>query len=172
MSSPGARLVEFVSGGQGGLSTEAQQGRRELLWISASVWIAPIVSAIHGVLAESYDAGGGFLVQSSIYNVVLFAALAQARPWARKLTIALLVPLSALSLIMPLVGDPMQRGVLANLLNGVVYGVSAFVLWRSTPIRAYMESQQGTVRFPKQGNMLAPGESTPRPPVARRESRG
>ena len=154
MGGPGSRLVAFVTGRLPGLSEDAERGRREILWISASVWIAPIVGWVQG-LADFGIASLASLAPSVVVNGIVFAALVQGKPWARKLTVILLVPTAAAHFLLASTQEASPRVIAMSLFSGVVYGAAAWMLGRSPTVRAYIESQQGTFTFPSRGPRAA-----------------
>jgi hypothetical protein len=150
MPRPGSGLVAFVTGQVPGLSEDARRGRKEVLWIAASIWLPQLTNWIQGLtsgaVVEPVSAIPGLLI-----NAAIVAALARGRPWARTFSIVMLVPTAIAHAVVPFVENMSASGILLGLVNAGVYGAAALVLARSPRVRAYIESQQGRIGFPKAG---------------------
>ncbi len=145
---PGGKLVSFITGRQPGLSEEAQRGRKEVLWISASVWLPPIVSLVRSMTSAPGSEIAQSLLPSAVVNGLLFFSLARGDPGARRLTLLIMIPAAIAHAVSPFLPYAAAPGVLAGLFNGVVYGAGAYVLARSPAIRAYLDSQTGRIAIP------------------------
>ncbi len=171
-------LTSFVTGRDLRLSDEAQRGRKEVLWISASVWLPPIASLVRSMTSATGTEVAGSLLPSAVVNAVLFFSLARGDPGARPLTLLLIVPAAIAHALSPFLPYSAAPGVFTGLFNGLVYGAAAYVLARSPAIQAYLDSQTGTIAIPNRAPRLAAGAragklppSTPagsdvKPPVA------
>src|SRR5688572_19882802 len=154
--SAGSKLVAFITGQQPGLSEEAQRGRKEVIWISASVWLPPIAGLVRSMISAPGAEIAGSLLPSAVVNAVLFFMLARGDPGARPLTLLLLVPAAIAHLLSPFLPYSTSPGVLTGLFNGLVYA-AAYVLARSPAVQAYLDSQTGHISIPSRAPRLPGG---------------
>ena len=147
MPLPAERLESLITGDQPGLSAEARRGRKEVLWISASIWLPPIVTWVK-MIASDVAFGRSGLLLSIVVNALLFLSLARGSSRARTFTLVILIPSALVNLLAPFLPYAEAPGILTGLFNGAVYGAAAFVLARSPHVQAYLDSRKGRVDFP------------------------
>jgi hypothetical protein len=145
-----------------GLSEIAQRGRRDLLLIAAGAWLAPLVPKLVAawplilkggeLLAASPRSAIGLAFAAAVsagVNIGLFAAVWTGRKWARHLTTFLLGGAGLAQFLDGLVGRPAAGlGIGGTLLTGAMY-VAGAVMLQSSSVKAFLETRQDRVRFPR-----------------------